>query len=97
MNRELLEEYELGRLASVLDRFEKRAIAFRLSTRSGQTPTRSKLGGLPLLPSRFGWPRSTGHTLDFLLQVDLADVSPLDPYGALPSSGLLTFFYDLDT
>jgi len=95
MNRELLEEYELGRFADALDRCEKRAIAFRLSERSGPAATRSRLGGRPLLSSRLDWPRSTERPLDFLLQVDLAEVSPSDPSGALPSPGLLTFFYDL--
>ncbi len=95
MKRTLLDDYELGRLADVLARFEKRAIAFRLSERSGPAATRSRLGGRPLLPSHFDWPRSTERSLDFLLQIDLAEVSPLDPSGVLPPSGLLTFFYDL--
>jgi uncharacterized protein YwqG len=34
--------------------------------------------------------------LDFLLQIDLTDISLMDPTGDLPKSGLLSFFYDLE-
>jgi len=95
MERELLDAYDLGRLADVLPRFEQRAVAFSLSRPSRQVTTRSRLGGRPLLPPSFAWPRSTERALDFLLQIDLAEVAPLDPAMALPPSGLLTFFYDL--
>ncbi|MFN2512999.1 MAG: DUF1963 domain-containing protein, partial [Pyrinomonadaceae bacterium] len=34
--------------------------------------------------------------LDFLLQIDCAEVAATDGYRMLPTSGLLTFFYDLE-
>lgn len=94
MDLALLEEYDLGRFASILSRYEKPAIAFWLSDAPAQSI--SKLGGLPLLPAGFEWPRNKDRPLDFLLQIDCREVSPLDPYNLLPRSGLLTFFYDLE-
>jgi len=97
MNLSLLQTYELGHLAPLLSRYEKPSIAFW----GGEVPEgvathRSKLGGLPLLPSGFEWPRTAARPLDFLLQIDCAEVSAIDPHRMLPSSGLLTFFYDLE-
>lgn len=97
MNLNLLQEYSLGHLAPLLSRYEKPSIAFWLSDASdGATTHRSKLGGLPLLPSGFEWPRSQARPLDFLLQIDCVEVAPIDGQGMLPMSGLLTFFYDLE-
>lgn len=96
MNSQLLERYDLNHLAEWLTRFEKKAIAFSLTKSLETEATRSKLGGLPLLPPDFIWPRNKLRTLDFLLQIDLAEVAQFDPTGALPASGLLTFFYDLE-
>src|SRR5262249_3955246 len=60
---------------------------------------RSHLGGVPDLPPNFVWPSWNGGDLDFLGQVDLAEVaaSAPDAFGppALPASGLLLFFYGL--
>ena len=96
MNRELLEKYELSHLADLLQRFEKQAIAFQLSPPNARSVGRSRLGGLPLLPPQYDWPRSKKRPLDFLLQIDLADTQIHDQLSALPTSGLLTFFYDFD-
>ena len=96
MNPELLEEYQLSHLAGLLQRFERSAVAFQLSPRNERSVGRSRLGGLPLLPPQYDWPRSKNRPLDFLLQIDLGDTKDLDDSGALPTSGLLTFFYDLD-
>jgi uncharacterized protein YwqG len=39
---------------------------------------------------------SQRRDLDFLLQVDLAEIAELDSINVLPKSGILTFFYDLE-
>ena len=68
MNSTLLETHNLGHLAPLLSRYEKPSIAFWLSDAAeGATIHRSKLGGLPLLPLGFEWPRSHERPLDFLL------------------------------
>lgn len=56
----------------------------------------SKLGGLPALPANVEWPTHKGRPLDFLLQVNLSDVSQHDSECRLPPTGLLSFFYDLE-
>jgi len=97
MNLTLLQEYNLGNLAPILSRYEKPSIAFWLSDASAEALIpRSKLGGLPLLPSGFEWPRSGARPLDFLLQIDCVEVAAIDGHGMMPTSGLLTFFYDLE-
>ena len=97
MNVELLQTYELGHLAPVLSRYEKPSIAFwGHEAPEGDAIHRSNLGGLPLLPKGFEWPANAARPLDFLLQIDCAEVSAIDPHKILPTSGLLTFFYDLE-
>ena len=54
----------------------------------------SRLGGLPDLPEDANWPGTANAALDFLLQINLSDVSNAQPGGPLPKSGLLSFFYD---
>jgi uncharacterized protein YwqG len=69
--------------------------------RSQAASGQSWLGGTPSLPPGTEWPRhgKTGMPLHFLAQIDLADIpaTPLKPLGpALPRSGLLLFFADLE-
>ena len=53
----------------------------------------SKMGGRPDLPADVAWP--TWHEpMAFLAQFDLTAVAPYDREGALPPSGLLSFFYE---
>lgn len=56
----------------------------------------SKYGGRPDVADDFQWPHDTsGRPLSLLLQIDCADLAPLDREGLLPSSGQLYFFYEL--
>jgi uncharacterized protein YwqG len=96
MNQELLAHFNLSQFADLITRFERPAVGFNLSEPPGGFTGRSKLGGRPLLPANFVWPRSKKRALDYLLQVDLAELARFAPSGVLPSSGLLTFFYDLE-
>lgn len=63
----------------------------------------SKLGGKPDLPEGFEWKifRADGNTLSlpltFLMQINCAEFSHYDLDGELPSSGMLYFFYDLES
>ncbi len=73
----------------------------------------SKFGGAPHLPEGFQWPWYHGEKLgysggefvttaadcplSFLCQINLAEAAPLDRDGLLPKSGLLSFFYELDS
>jgi len=51
----------------------------------------SKLGGVPDLPADLEWPAWGGRPLDFLAQIDLAE---LEIETGLPKQGLLLFFAD---
>ena len=58
----------------------------------------SKMGGCPVVPKDFVWPkREDGRPLSFLCQINLAEVSKLPSvHNLLPRTGILSFFYDLD-
>ncbi len=56
----------------------------------------SKLGGNPDLPIGVPWPTSHSRPLDFLLQLNLAELPRRFVEGALPERGWLYFFYDLE-
>ena len=67
----------------------------------------TRIGGRPAVPEGFEWPYYTGKVypgeecksrpLSFLAQIDLKDVAHLDETGMLPKSGILSFFYELET
>jgi len=61
-----------------------------------EDPGPSHLGGSPLLPPDFPWPRFGEDPLMFLGQIDLADLRPL-PRGPdadlLPRTGILSLFF----
>ena len=84
----------LRRIASLLEEFSAPSVAFSLKSESAAQVGDSKLGGSPDLPKDFNL-LSSHAPIDFLLQINLAEASPLDQTGSLPKSGLLSFFYDL--
>ncbi len=56
----------------------------------------SRLGGVPDFPAGVDWPRFEGQPLNFLCQLDLAEIQALGPFDDLPDSGWLLFFYDAE-
>lgn len=66
---------------------------------NGNTPLPagcSKYGGRPDVADDFQWPHdNSGRPLSLLLQIDCADLAPIDRDGLLPASGQLYFFYEL--
>jgi len=54
----------------------------------------SKFGGMPDLPPDIAWPDYQGRPLDFVAQINLADVAPFDHDKRLPTSGRLYFYFD---
>lgn len=67
----------------------------------------SRFGGKPDVPEDFKWESYTGadyldeevktRPLAFLAQLDLAEIAPFDTENLLPKTGLLSFFYELET
>ncbi len=67
----------------------------------------SRFGGAPDVPDGFEWPAYTGivyneteareRPLAFLAQIDCAEAAAFDAEGLLPKTGLLSFFYEMET
>lgn len=63
----------------------------------------SKFGGRPDVPDGFIWPifdrngEERPRPLAFLAQFSCKELVPLDKDGVLPKTGLLSFFYELDS
>ncbi len=69
-------------------------------------PGGSKFGGKPDLPADFAWPYHEGvdysdvranRPLAFLAQLNCAELKPYDAEHLLPETGVLSFFYELET
>jgi uncharacterized protein YwqG len=63
------------------------------------TPPPRRYPPIPAVLAKLGVrqpPDPVSRPLDFLLQIDLADVGTFDATRALPQHGLLTFFYDCE-
>lgn len=52
----------------------------------------ARIGGLPLLPTRFVWPEKEGETYIFVASIDLSRIAAEAPHPHLPSDGFLFFF-----
>lgn len=52
----------------------------------------SRLGGVPDLPVGMAWPDRDGVPMEFIAQINCAQVASLDP--RLPAGGTLLFFYN---
>ncbi len=58
----------------------------------GASKSAARAGGSPDLPSADDWPTGAEGPLDFVAQIPLAEVAPLDVHDRLPDAGLLSFF-----
>jgi uncharacterized protein YwqG len=64
----------------------------------GDTAELSDIGGMPNLPEDVPWPaRKIGFPLSHLAQIHLPGIAPLLEGNLLPSSGMLSFFSDMDS
>lgn len=57
----------------------------------------SKMGGCPDVPPNFEWFYWQNFPLSFIAQINLADVTGLDLQNLLPKSGMLYFFYTIQS
>jgi uncharacterized protein YwqG len=90
-----LAEYDLSRFAPAFVASARRCL--RLSSRRADVAVgRSKVGGDPDLPPGTPWPSCEGRAMTFLAQLDLADVASRIE-SPLPTSGLVSFFFDRST
>jgi hypothetical protein len=89
----------LGRVANQLVTLSMPSIRMycqRAAELTQLPPGSSRLGGEPDLPPSKVWPNWQGHPMEFIGQVNLADVAAHDEEGSLPPSGLLSFFCTID-
>lgn len=94
--KHLLAEHNLTRYAALLEESLKPAVRFSVSPMTSDPPVgASRVGGRPDLPPGFQWPENKGRPLDFLLQVNLADLVGYH-HPEMPTVGVVTFFYDLE-
>jgi len=86
----------LSRLLKDIDYISKDSIRL-FSTPAGEYDIsigESRIGGVPDVPPGFTWPDWKGVPQSFIAQLYLEEVHPYDIHGALPSRGMLWFFYD---
>lgn len=66
----------------------------------------TRFGGVPDVPKDFVWPTFAGAGLDdtvksrplsFLAQFNCAELAPLDTEGLMPKTGVLSFFYEMES
>jgi len=88
----------LARVAGDIAQLARPCIRFR--TTSGDDNEilvgASKFGGLPDVPKDFLWPEWNNQPLSFLGQINLAAIAKNPVASPLPSSGLISFFYDCE-
>lgn len=60
------------------------------------TKSISKIGGYPLLPKGFEYPKFDGQNLKFFCQIDFSEIASLDISNRLPSKGTLVIFMHLE-
>lgn len=76
----------------------KNTIALNIATKHSQDSLgATHFGGQPDVPENFIWPYFQDKPLAFLAQFNCADLTPYDSEHLLPTSGLLLFFYELET
>ena len=100
MNKEVLktklDEAGLARISDQLLSLAKMSIRFTTTKSTDkEIPIGvSKVGGCPDLPLSHSFPKWKDVPLAFLAQINLADISSFSASSDLPSSGILSFFYN---
>jgi uncharacterized protein YwqG len=82
-----------GPVAQIIIRYLQPAVRFNGVLSPGRRPA-LRLGGGAALPPDIPWPEHEGRMMHLVAVVDLEQVAEVDPWGLLPRSGLLHFFYD---
>ena len=96
---ESLREMGLGLYAKKIVLLTEDCLRFNIEENAdGKLPLgASKFGGSPDLPPDAIWPMYNESPLSFLLQLNLEELSTYRCCASLPSSGLLSFFYEMET
>jgi uncharacterized protein YwqG len=94
-----LREIGLGLYAKKIVLLTEDCLRFKLEPAKGnELPLgTSKFGGSPDLSTDVIWPTYNERPLSFLLQLKLDDLTKFSCCASLPSSGLLSFFYEIES
>lgn len=94
----LIHNSGLSRIANEVANLLMYSIRMRLSATREEALAigASKVGGLPDLPPEIRWPEWNGVPLSFVAQIHLPDIASYDREGALPHTGMLSFFYEAE-
>jgi len=92
---DLCEQHDLGAHAGALQAWLQARIGYSRGDDAAAAVGASRIGGGPDVPSGFEWPTHNGRVLDFMLQVNLADLQGLVSDLELPGQGVMAFFYDV--
>lgn len=94
-------------IANKLKELYRNAIRLKIGEREQHKLGGTRFGGVPDVPDGFAWPTFKTTTYDddemkerplsFLAQFNCTDISTLDKEGLLPKTGLLSFFYEVDS
>lgn len=93
-----IDEKKVSHYMDLIKSFSRNAIQISFAENDNILLTAgcSKYGGRPDVDDDFQWPHdNNGRPLSLLLQIDCADLTPLELEGLLPTSGQLYFFYEL--
>ncbi len=93
-------ELDVEKLCQIRDERACLRLVIRRARRGesrGEQGAGSRFGGAPFLPPRMKWPRGPKGPLDFIGQLDFAELAPMHRKELrLPNSGVLSLFYDLE-
>jgi uncharacterized protein YwqG len=92
----LLATPSLKSKAAKLQALSRPCLRFQLRPASKMPIGSSHFGGQPDLPKSLRWPSRRKSQLDFLIQINLAQLARLLPGSGLPEAGWMWFFYDTE-
>ena len=85
----------------------RNAIHLNIGGKGASAVGGTRFGGVPDVPADFVWPTYEGTSynddevksrpLSFLAQFNCAELAPLDTEGLLPKTGVLSFFYEMES
>ena len=91
----LIRQFEPVRLIPKIENSLKESLVLRTTQALESTIPigATKIGGRPDLPNHFEWPKWKNEPLSFIAQVNLENLPEESFLNALPSRGILSFFY----
>lgn len=87
----------MNKYISLLQRYCQSSIRIEIGGSSQEGIGVSHFGGKPDTPADFQWPVFKNMPLIFLAQLSCRELAPLDINHELPDTGILSFFYALDS